>query len=116
MHIYASWQHVLCLKYYNPEIICKILCYLLISKYILAACIIIYASSMYFASNIIIQKSYAKCYTRLHLQGKVARRAIVCVVQIFRTHIVQIFRTHIVQIYLEHSFAISRLVYASKIV
>ena len=54
--------------------------------------------------------------TRLHLQGKVARRAIVCVVQIFRTHIVQIFRTHIVQIYLEHSFAISRLVYASKIV
>ena len=40
-----------------------------------------------------------------------ARRAIVCVVQIFRTHIVQIFRTHIVQIYLEHSFAISRLVY-----
>ena len=54
--------------------------------------------------------------TRLHLQGKVARRAIVWVVQIFRTHIVQIFRTHIVQIYLEHSFAISRLVYASKIV
>ena len=50
------------------------------------------------------------------LQGKVARSAIVCVVQIFRTHIVQIFRTHIVQIYLEHSFAISRLVYASKIV
>ena len=47
--------------------------------------------------------------TRLHLQGKVARRAIVCVVQIFRTHIVQIFRTHIVQIYLEHSFAILRL-------
>ena len=57
-----------------------------------------------------------KVQTRLHLQGKVARRAIVCVVQIFRTHIVQIFRTHIVQIYLEHSFAISRLVYASKIV
>ena len=54
--------------------------------------------------------------TRLHLQGKVARRAIVCVVQIFRTHIVQIFRTHIVHIYLEHSFAILRLVYASKIV
>ena len=43
-----------------------------------------------------------------YMQGKVARRTIVCVVQIFRTHIVQI--------YLEHSFAISRLVYASKIV
>ncbi len=41
--------------------------------------------------------------TRLHLQGKLARSAIVCVVQIFRTHIVQI--------YLEHSFEISRLVY-----
>ncbi len=48
-------------------------------------------------------------------KGKVARRAIVCVVQIW-THIVQIFRTHIVQIYLEHSFANSRLVYTSKIV
>ena len=60
--------------------------------------------------------SKEKYQTRLHLQDKAARRAIVCVVQIFRTHIVQIFRTHIVQIYLEHSFAISRLVYASKIV